>query len=292
MSDQTSGSNDPGDGENVRDGGAQGGGEGDNTPELDLARLRVDVPHSARIYDYILGGKDNFEADRAAAAEIVKYQPTIPRSMRGNRAFMARMTRHLVTEFGITQFLDVGTGLPTSPNLHEAAQQVDPTCRILYVDNDPIVLVHARALLRSNPAGRTSYLDADLRDPAGILDSDQFHETLDLKRPIALTLIAIMQMFEDDEEAHGLVRRLVEPLAPGSTLSMTIVPDDPEVEAGSAIYRARGLPMRTRSKAEAERFFDGLELIDPGVTRSTHWHPEGVPETGENHMYAGVAIKR
>ena len=285
MSDLVSGS-----GESSRSG--DGHGEGDGGPALDLARLRVNVPHSARIYDFILGGKDNFEADRAAAAEIVKYQPTIPRSMRGNRAFMARMTRYLAAELGIRQFLDVGTGLPTSPNLHEAAQQVDPTCRILYVDNDPIVLVHARALLRSAPEGRTAYLDADLRDTAAILESDQFRETLDLKRPIALTLIAIMQMFEDDEEAHGLVRRLMEPLAPGSTLSMTIVPDDPEVEAGSAIYRARGLPLRTRSKAEAERFFDGLELIEPGVTRSTHWHPEGTPETGENHMYAGVAVKR
>lgn len=255
-----------------------------------IRQLRTDVPHSARIYDHLLGGKDNFAADRAAAAEIVKRQPTLPRSMRGNRDFMVRMTRYLVSELGIRQFLDVGTGLPTSPNLHEAAQQIAPECRILYVDNDPIVLAHARALLTSSPEGTTAYLDADLRDPEAILDSPEFRATVDLGKPTALTLIAIMQMFEDEDEAHHLVRRLLEPLAPGSVLAMTIVPDDPEVAAGSAEYRAQGLPMKVRGKAEAERFFDGLDLVAPGVTRSTLWRPEH-PGTGENHMYAGVAVK-
>ncbi len=262
-------------------------------PDNSVARtdLRTEVPHSARIYDFILGGKDNFAADRAAAAEIVKYQPTLPRSMRGNRAFMVRMTRYLVAELGIRQFLDIGTGLPTSPNLHEAAQQIAPSSRIVYVDNDPIVLAHARALLTSSPEGRTAYLHADMHDPAAILDSEEVRSTLDLSRPVALTLIAIVQMFPDDTEARALVRRLLDPLVPGSVLAMSIVPDDPEVEAGSAQYRARGLPLRTRSHAEALRFFDGLTLIPPGVVRVPEWHPSGPVPTTANHMWGGVAIK-
>jgi hypothetical protein len=256
------------------------------------AELRTDIAHSARIYDFILGGKDNFAADRAAAAEIVEHQPTLPMSMRANRNFMVRMTRYLVSELGIRQFLDIGTGLPTSPNLHEAAQSIAPESRILYVDSDPIVLAHARALLTSTPEGATAYLHADLRDPDSILTAPELAETLDLSRPVGLTLIAIMQLFTDDDEARGLVQRLLEPLVPGSALAMSIVPDDPLVMAGNEAYKRRGIPMRGRSKAEAEGLFAGLELVEPGVTRVTQWHPDGPIVGVENHMYGGVAVKR
>ena len=253
--------------------------------------LKTDVPHSARIYDFILGGKDNFEADRTAAVEAIEQQPSLPAGMRSNREFMVRMTRFLVAELGIRQFLDIGTGLPTSPNLHEAAQQIAPETRVLYVDNDPIVLTHARALLTSSPAGRTAYLNADLRDPETIVDSRELRATLDLSRPVALTLIAILQTIEDDDMACVLVRRLLEPLVPGSVLGLTLVPDDPQVRAGAAIYRSRGLPMRLRGRAEVERFFDGLYVIEPGVVRTVQWHPAHPVGRALNHNYAGVAIK-
>jgi hypothetical protein len=253
--------------------------------------LKTDVPHSARIYDFILGGKDNFAADRAAAADVVGEQPSLPAGMRANREFMVRMTRFVVSELGIRQFLDIGTGLPTSPNLHEAAQAIAPETRVLYVDNDPIVLVHARALLTSTPEGRTAYLDADLRDPEAILAAAELRATLDLSRPVALTLIAILQTVEDDHAAYALVRRLLEPLVPGSALALTIVPDDPQVRAGGAVYRARGLPMRLRDRVAAERFFTGLELVEPGVVRTVEWHPDRPVGDVVNHNHAGLAIK-
>src|SRR3954447_20213224 len=153
--------------------------------------LNTSVPHSARIYDFLLGGKDNFEADRAAAATIVEASPSLPISMRANRQYMARVAHYLAADRGIRQFLDIGTGLPTSPNLHEVVQGVAPESRVVYVDNDPIVLVHARALLTSSPEGRTAYLDADLRHPDAILAAPQLTETLDLGEPVAVSLIAV-----------------------------------------------------------------------------------------------------
>jgi O-methyltransferase involved in polyketide biosynthesis len=259
--------------------------------------LKTDVAHSARIYDYLLGGKDNFLADRQAAAEITKDWVNLPTSMRANRDFMSRVARHLAAEHGIRQFLDIGAGLPTSPNLHEVAQEVAPESRIVYVDNDPIVLVHARALLASDPAGRTAYVDADLRDPEAILGSQQVRETFDLDRPIALSLIAVLQFIPDEQEAHTIVRRLMEPLPAGSVLVLTTVTADhapDEVNGGVAAYNARGIPTKVRGKAEVERFFDGLELLDPGVTLVSHWHPDDVARAMDPmhvHMYGGVAVK-
>ncbi|MEV0401662.1 SAM-dependent methyltransferase [Actinoallomurus sp. NPDC050550] len=263
-----------------------------------MTDLRTDIAHSARIYDYMLGGKDNFAADRAAAAEIVKHLPTLPVSMRANRDFMLRMTRYLVREMGIRQFLDIGTGLPTSPNLHEAAQEIAPETRVVYVDNDPIVLAHARALLTSSPEGRTAYIDADLRDSKTIFESARLHETLDLSRPVALTLIAILQFFIDEDEAHEAVRALVEPLAPGSVLAISVVPDaerESPLADGVAAYRSQGIPMKMRTKVETERFFDGLDLVEPGVTKVTEWNldgPSADPDDPAPHMYGGIAIKR
>jgi O-methyltransferase involved in polyketide biosynthesis len=269
----------------------------ENTDESRPADLKTDIPHSARIYDYLLGGKDNFPADRQAAAEITKDWVNLPTSMRANRRFMSRVTRHLAAEQGIRQFLDIGAGLPTSPNLHEVAQGVAPESRIVYVDRDPIVLAHARALLTSTPEGRTAYVDADLRDPASILDSPQVRDTLDLEQPIALSLFAILQFVTEEQEAHAIVDRLIRPLASGSVLALSTVTADSapeEVNRGVAAYEARGIPERVRDKAEVESFFDGLELVAPGVVLVSHWHPDDAARAVEDahvHMYGGVAVK-
>jgi O-methyltransferase involved in polyketide biosynthesis len=259
--------------------------------------LKTEVPHSARIYDYLLGGKDNFPADREASAEITRDWPNLPKSMRANRDFMARVAHHLAAELGIRQFLDIGTGLPTSPNLHEVAQAVVPESRIVYVDNDPIVLVHARALLTSTPAGRTTYVDADLRDPDSILDSPQLRDTLDFDRPIALCLIAILHFITDEDEVRDIIDRLMAPLPPGSVLALSTVTADSasdEVTAGVAAYNARGIPKKARTKAEVEQLFAGLDLIEPGVQLVNHWHPENATRTFDDkhvHIYGGIAIK-
>ena len=259
--------------------------------------LRTDVPHPARIYDYLLGGKDNFQPDRDAADEITVDWPNLPRSMRANRSFMGRVARYLAAEKGIRQFLDIGTGLPTAPNLHDIVQEVAPDARVVYVDNDPIVLVHARALLTSTREGRTAYVDADLRDPQAILDAPQFVQTLDLNEPVALSLIAILQFIPDEEEAHAVVRRLLDHLPSGSVLALSTVTAESaprEVNDGVAAYNARGIPTKARTLEEVRRFFDGLELIDPGVTLVNHWHPDEAARNTPDahvHMYGGAAFK-
>ncbi|RKS77008.1 O-methyltransferase involved in polyketide biosynthesis [Actinomadura pelletieri DSM 43383] len=263
----------------------------------DNVDLNTEIPHSARIYDYLLGGKDNYPADRAAAANIVKGWRHLPISMRANRNFMARMAHRLAAEHGIRQFLDIGTGLPTSPNLHEVAQAVAPESRVVYVDNDPIVLVHARALLTSTPEGTTRYLEADFRDPDTILESPELREALDLDRPVALSLIAILHFIVDDAEVRRIIDRLMEPLAPGSVLALSTTTADSapeEVNAGVAAYNAHGIPTVARSRAEVEPFFEGLELLDPGVVLVHHWHPdEEAAKLDDTHVtiYGGVARK-
>ncbi|WUI03536.1 SAM-dependent methyltransferase [Spirillospora sp. NBC_00431] len=259
--------------------------------------LQTGIPHSARIYDYLLGGKDNFPADRAAAADIVADWPNLPTSMRANRRFMARMARHLAAEHGIRQFLDIGTGLPTSPNLHEVVQAVAPESRIVYVDNDPIVLVHARALLTSSPEGRTGYLDADFLDTDAILESGQLRDYLDLDQPVALSLIAILHFIVDDAEVRRIIDRLIEPLAPGSilALSTTTLDNNPEVvAAGVAAYNAHGIPTVARTKKEVETFFNGLEILDPGVVPVHRWHPDQEASRLDDvqvTIHGGIAIK-
>ena len=259
--------------------------------------LRTDIPHPARIYDYLLGGKDNFPADREASAEISSVWPNLPKSMRANRSFMRRVTHYLAAERGGRQFLDIGTGLPTSPNLHEVAQAVDPTARVAYVDNDPMVLVHARALLASTPEGRTTYIDADLHDAESILTSPTLLETLDLEQPVALSLIAVLQFVTDEDEAHAIIDGLMKHLAPGSFLALSTVTADSapeEVERGIAAYAARGIPERIRDRAEVEQLFRGLELLEPGVCLVHRWHPDAEAEATLDehvHMHGGVARK-
>ena len=267
----------------------------DDEPSVEL---RTDVPHPARIYDYLLGGKDNFPVDRDASAEITGVWPNLPKSMRANRSFMQRVTRYLAEEQGIRQFLDIGTGLPTSPNLHEVAQAVDPGSRVVYVDNDPMVLVHARALLTSTPEGRTTYIDADLHDPQAILNAPNLRDTLDLDRPVALSLIAVLQFITDEDEAHAIIDGLMERLAPGSFLALSTVTADSapeEVTRGIAAYEARGIPERIRDRADVELLFGDLELVDPGVCLVHRWHPDAesaaVPDE-HVHMHGGVARKR
>ncbi|WP_231861494.1 MULTISPECIES: SAM-dependent methyltransferase [Frankia] len=243
--------------------------------------LRVDLPHPARMYDYYLGGKDNFPADREAAEQARAVAPNASVAARANRAFMARAVRHLAGEAGIDQFLDIGTGIPTSPNLHEIAQEAVEGARVVYVDNDPIVLTHARALLTGTPAGRTAYLDADVRDVRRILTAPEVTDTLDLSRPVALSLLAVGHFLPDSDDPGAIVRRLVDALPAGSYLVLShLTPDhDPSIEAGAKAYRARGIPLRPRTRAEIEALFGGLELLDPGLVCVHRWRPDATVPT-------------
>jgi hypothetical protein len=258
--------------------------------------LDTTVPHSARIYDHLLGGKDNFAADRQAAARLVEASPSLPISMRANRRYMVRAAHHLAASYGIRQFLDIGAGLPTSPNLHEVVQDVEPRSRVVYVDNDPIVLTHARALLTSAPEGVTAYLDADLRDAGGILRSAEVADTLDLARPVAVCLIAILQFVTDDAQAHRIVDELMAPLPPGSALAIsTVTAHNPQAVRAAEEYTRRGIPARPRTDDEVTALFRGLDLVEPGVTLVNRWRPDaedaGVDDS-HVQMSGGVAIKR
>jgi hypothetical protein len=255
--------------------------------------LNTSLPHSARIYDFLLGGKDNFDADRKAAAEIVKQSPSLPISMRANRDYLARAGRFLAADLGIRQFLDIGTGLPTHPNLHEVVQGVDASSRVVYVDNDPIVLVHARALLTSSPHGSTTYLDADLRDTAAILSSPEVG-ALDFSRPIAISLLAILQFITDESEAYRIIDALLDRLAPGSALAIsTVTAHNEQAVLGAKAYTARGIPAKPRTDDEVRRLFRDLELVDPGVTLVSRWRPTApTPDDFHIQMSGGVAVKR
>jgi hypothetical protein len=252
--------------------------------------LMTDRAHSARIYDYILGGKTNYEADRAVADASMRHFPALATSAHANRGFMHRAAQWLV-EQGVRQFLDIGTGIPTSPNLHEIVHASAPEANVVYVDNDPIVLAHARALLTGT--GSTAYVDGDMRDPAAIMASPQVRETLDLGAPVAFMLIAVVHFIPDDDEAYRAVRSVVDLLPPGSYLALTSATDDFDPETGARVraqYAASGVQLRTRTLAEAERFFDGLELVDPGVVQVHKWHnAETVVDPKAIGVYGGVA---
>jgi hypothetical protein len=236
--------------------------------------LNTAVPHSARIYDYLLGGKDNFAADRAAAAEIVKSSPSLPISMRANRNYLVRAARYMAADLGIRQFLDIGAGLPTSPNLHEVVQGVEPTAKVVYADNDPIVLVHARALLTSTPEGSTAYLDADLTDARTIIDAPEVR-ALDFSRPIAISLIAVLQFVTDEAQAHQIIDTLMAPLAPGSALALsTVTAHNEQAVQGAKAYTARGIPAKPRTDDEVAELFRGMEIVEPGIQLVHRWRPD------------------
>ncbi|SNQ48157.1 conserved hypothetical protein [Frankia canadensis] len=245
--------------------------------------LKIDQPHTARMYDYYLGGKDNYPADREAAEQAIATFPTLRTTARANRSFLHRATRFLAGEAGIRQFLDIGTGIPTSPNLHEVAQEIARESRVVYVDNDPIVLAAARALLTGTPEGRTAYLEADLHDPAAILASAALRETFDLGRPVALSLIAVLHFFPDERGLRDIVRTLTGALPAGSYLTISHATGDfaPErMDELIGIYRRRGLAAQARGRAEIARLLDGLDLVDPGISVLHRWRPDSSDEAG------------
>ncbi|WP_218027372.1 SAM-dependent methyltransferase [Nocardia vaccinii] len=264
-------------------------------------QLNLDVTraHGARIYDYILGGKDNYAPDRDTGNAALQAWPALRGTMHANRAFMHRAARFLATERDIGQFLDIGTGLPATPNLHEVVQAVTPEARIAYVDNDPLILAHARALMTSTPEGRTTYIDGDLRDPDAILAAPRLRETLDLNKPTALFLIGMLHFIEDDDEALRVARHVIDALPSGSYVAATIATDDYAPEPLAKVrdlYHSRGETLQWRTKAQAQQFFKGLELEEPGLVQIHKWHPCSVDigriNDADIAMYGAVGRKR
>jgi trans-aconitate methyltransferase len=263
-----------------------------NQPPVDVDTT---IPQPARFWDYLLGGKDNYAIDREVGRQVLAIFPELIDSARADRAFLVRAVTHLVKDAGIRQLLDIGTGLPTVNNTHQVAQAIAPSCRVVYVDNDPMVLAHARVLLVSSAEGSTNYLHADVREWAGILRDAA--RTLDFGQPIALMLLGIMNYVLDNAEAYDIVDQLVDALPSGSFLAMshpTAEVHADTIEASVEFYNSSGAPpIRTRSRAELSRFFDGLELLDPGVVSCSVWRP-GPSDIGQHvevTQYCGVARK-
>ncbi len=260
------------------------------------AEIDTSVASPARIYDYWLGGKDNFPADQEAAEQVIEVFPGIIPGVRSNRAFLGRAVRYLAGEAGVRQFLDIGTGLPTANNTHDVAQAVAPESRIVYVDNDPIVLVHARALLTSTPQGATDYIEADLRDPDKILQGAA--ATLDFSRPVAITLLMILMLVQDAEDPYGIVARLLDAVPSGSYLVISHPAGDVDAgeiaEAYERLNERMGATQGTlRSHAEVARFFDGLEMVEPGLVQLHRWRPDpgDVGLDRDVPAYAGIGRK-
>jgi S-adenosyl methyltransferase len=272
-------------------------GQGTETdPELPQD-INTDVAHPARVYDYWLGGKDNFPADRALAEMMIQAIPNMRGLAAANRSFLRRAVRYLAVEAGVRQFLDIGTGIPTSPNVHEVAQEAAPDARVVYVDNDPIVLAHARALLTSQAAGETAFIMADLREPKSILDHPTLAATLDLSQPVAVMLVAVLMYFRDTDDPNPfeMVATVMEPMPSGSYLAVTHpTPDfNPEETARAvAAAEAAGITLVPRGQAEIARFFSGLDVVDPGVTPVLSWRPDEPPADPRSAYYwAGIARK-
>ncbi|GHJ20629.1 SAM-dependent methyltransferase [Streptomyces albus] len=257
-------------------------------------RIDTTVPHSARIWNYLLGGKDHYAVDRTAGDRVCEIFPGMVDITRHSRAFTGRVVRHLAGEAGIRQFLDIGTGLPTVDNTHEIAQRVAPDSRIVYVDNDPLVLAHAQALLTSTREGATSYLHADVRDPATILEAAS--ETLDLDRPVGLMLMGILGLVSDYDEARAVTAELLAALPPGSYLGYNDGSDtDPAYVAAISRFNSGSgaVPYTPRSPRLMAGFFEGLELLEPGIVSCPHWRPEALPfgRPPEVAVYGGVGRK-
>ncbi|GHH61312.1 MULTISPECIES: SAM-dependent methyltransferase [Streptomyces] len=252
-----------------------------------FSKIVTDRAHPARVYDWLLGGKDNYPVDEAVGEQL---PPEARDAARQNRQFMHRAAAWLAAQ-GIDQFLDIGTGIPTEPNLHQIVQGIVPTAKVVYADNDPIVLRHAEALLVSRPGGVTDYIEADVRQPQGIVEHAQ--RILDFSRPIALSLIALMHFVPDEQDAHAIVRDLVATLPPGSYLVLSHAASDlyPELAAQvTAEYAKGGIRLGFRTRAEVERFFDGLDLVPPGLVTATEWAPSGKEQEAEGSgIYVGVA---
>jgi O-methyltransferase involved in polyketide biosynthesis len=257
-------------------------------PQLS-ARLDTSVAHTARVWNYWLSGKDNYAADREVGEQILNFLPNMRATARADRAFLGRAVRYLAGEAEVRQFLDVGTGLPTANNTHEVAQAVAPESRIVYVDNDPLVLVHARALLTSTPEGVTEYIEADLHDPDTILE--QAAGTLDFTQPVALTLLGVLNFIIDDDEAQAIVNRLLDAVPPGSYLAIAHASNEvnpAEAEAARQFWNENAKPPITfRSAQQITHFFDRTELLDPGVVSCSRWRPDD-PDAPEVDQFCGV----
>ncbi|KUJ68377.1 methyltransferase [Streptomyces albus subsp. albus] len=256
-------------------------------------------PHPARMYDYYLGGKDHYEVDQAAATDVLAVYPSAKTGAAANRSFMRRATRWLATEAGVRQFLDIGTGIPTEPNLHQIAQEAASDARVVYTDYDPIVLTHAQALLRSTPEGRTAYIQADVREPARIVSAPELRETLDMTRPVALSLNALLHFVPDEFRPYEIVGQLMDALPSGSYLVLSHCTGefDPEIwDRLIDIYQEGGIPAQVRTRKEVEQFFTGLELVEPGVEVGHRWRPDEETRAADLSdadvgFYAGVARK-
>jgi hypothetical protein len=268
------------------------------TVESPLQRTAINpsIANPARVYDALLGGKDNYAADRAVAEKLAAAKPALLANVRANRAYLGRVVRYLATECGILQFLDLGTGLPSLDNTHEVAQRAAPSSRIVYVDNDPVVLAHARALLVSTPEGSTSFLSAEIREPEPILE--RAAETLDFGKPIAVMLLGVLYMIPDAEEPYAKVAAYMDAVAPGSYLAISHPASDVDAEEAARAARAydNALPttQTNRNRAQVTKFFDALELIEPGVVQLNKWRPDpGDADPGiEISSWAGLALKR
>jgi S-adenosyl methyltransferase len=260
----------------------------DGRPAFDTS-----VAHQARIYDYWLGGKDNFAADRKAAEEAAAAYPGVVTGARANRQFLARAVRHLAADAGIRQFLDIGTGIPTANNTHEVAQAAAPESRVVYVDYDPVVLIHARALLASKEEGLVDYVDADLRDTGTILEHAS--RMLDFAQPVAIMLIAILHAIGDDDDPYQIVAKLLDAVPPGSYLVLSHVASDIDPEqiaaATERLNEVSHQHFTLRDHAQVLRFFDGLELLEPGVVRVEEWRASELETRRRSAVWGGVGRK-
>jgi trans-aconitate methyltransferase len=254
------------------------------------------VAHQARMYDYVLGGKDNYAADRAAVEAGLKVWPDMAYAMRANRAFLGRAVRYLAADAGMRQFLDIGTGIPTSGNTHEIVQAIAPQSRVVYVDYDPVVLAHARALLVSSDVGATAYIDADLRDTDAILA--QAAELLDFSQPVAITLLAILHAIPDADDPHAIVAKIMDTAAPGSYLAVShsgsdLFVQDTKETFSNVINKTIQQQYTPRSREQVERFFAGTELVAPGLVPVEEWRPDpAMANAGTSAVYGAVGRKR
>jgi hypothetical protein len=260
----------------------------------EISPFDTSVARQARIYNYLLGGKDNFAADREAAKQAIAAFPGLAAWARNNRAFLARAVRYLGSEAGVRQFLDIGTGLPTAENTHEVAQRIAPESRIVYVDNDPVVLVHAQALLTSSPEGATAYIKADLRDPETILEAAA--ATLDFTRPVALMLLAILHVIPSADDPWAIVGRIMAALPSGSYLAISHpasdIHADQIAEMTERLNRRIGNVVSAgRTREEVARFFAGLDLVEPGIVPAPQWRPAAGPYQPEDPSYAALGRK-
>jgi O-methyltransferase involved in polyketide biosynthesis len=264
------------------------------TNDADETGIDTTVPHSARIWNYWLGGQDNYAVDRVAGDQTIAVLPEIVDIARASRAFLVRVVRYLAADAGVRQFLDIGTGLPTAGNTHEVAQRVAPDSRVVYVDNDPLVLTYARTLLTGSPQGATDYIDADAREVGTILHGAA--ATLDFTRPVAITMLGILPFIGDDNEAHGIVRRLLAAVPAGSYLAVTHstseVSGERVIEAVRQWNQVAPTPYTLRSPGQIAAFLTGLQLIEPGLVPCPRWRPDPDDSTGPRDMDEYCALGR